>query len=152
MKRAVPWNWSQDKLSFVSRQSWLQLTTQFYSPTQAKQPMKTSKILSQVCPHVPVPCLTVSDPKCSCLFWVSILRPLSWCFWSQFYVMREGNLYHNTYAKTSRLNRLLVQVNIPLTWVNLVASVLEAVMGQSGSHPGLIVALASSLHGIIGPG
>ena len=68
------------------------------------------------------------------------------------YVMRESNLYHNTYAKTSRPNRLLVQVNIPLTWVNLVASVLEAVMGQSGSHPGLIVALAGSLHGIIGPG
>ena len=50
------------------------------------------------------------------------------------------------------LNHLLVQVNTPSTWVNLVASVLEAVLGQSGNHPGLIVALASSLHGIIGPG
>lgn len=43
-------------------------------------------------------------------------------------------------------------LNTLSTWVNLVASVLESVLGQSGSDLGLIVALASSLHGIIGPG
>ena len=41
---------------------------------------------------------------------------------------------------------------IHLKHMHRVASVLKAVTGENGSHPGLIVALAGSLHGIIEPG
>ena len=75
-----------------------------------------------------VPCLTARDPKCSCLFSVSILRPLKMAILESVSCGVRQLVYHQIF------------VNPPLTRLHVLASVLEAVTEESRSHRGLIVA------------